>query len=97
MEADVAISLERKGRLTLIPLLIEDCSPSALLMSYQMIAMVPAYEAGFDNLAAALDLSTIPPEREAAHTVSSLGNAQEGTVNEPWVPNIEDEVYLMRL
>jgi formylglycine-generating enzyme required for sulfatase activity len=61
-ETDVAIALERKGRIQILPLDVEACEVPLLLSSYQMVSFRRGYDTGFGRLAGVLGLSLTPPE-----------------------------------
>ena len=50
-ETDVAIALERAGRMKLIPLDVQPCRLPALWQSYQMVSFRRDYQAGLSQLA----------------------------------------------
>lgn len=62
METNVAIALERKGLLRVIPLDVEPCDPPPLWTSYQMIPFRSNYEEALNHLATNLGLCATPPE-----------------------------------
>jgi sulfatase modifying factor 1 len=61
-ETNVAIALERQGRIRVIPLHVEPCEVPLLLSSYQMISFRRNYDAGLSRLARDLGLSVTPAE-----------------------------------
>jgi formylglycine-generating enzyme required for sulfatase activity len=63
-ETDVAIALERKGRIKILPLDVEACDVPLLLSSYQMVSFRQDYSAGLSQLARILGLSPAPPAPE---------------------------------
>lgn len=54
-ETNTAIALERKGKLYVIPLDVEECDPPPLWAAYQMITFRDSYKIGLDRLAASLE------------------------------------------
>jgi formylglycine-generating enzyme required for sulfatase activity len=61
-ETNVAIALERKGRIQVIPLVLEPCEVPLLLSTYQMVSFRLDYEAGLSQLADILEVRVPPPE-----------------------------------
>ncbi len=60
METNVAIALERKGRLRVIPLDVKPCDPPPLWTNYQMIPFKSSYEEGLNQLATNLEFRATP-------------------------------------
>ena len=55
-ETDVAIALERKGRMQVIPLDVKPCAVPLLLSSYQMVSLRRGYHVGLRQIAEILEL-----------------------------------------
>jgi sulfatase modifying factor 1 len=60
-ETNVAIALERKGRVQILPLDVQACDVPLLLSSYQMVSFRQDYDTGFTKLVGVLGLSVPPP------------------------------------
>jgi formylglycine-generating enzyme required for sulfatase activity len=61
-ETNVAIALERKERIEVIPLDVEECEVPPLLGSYHMVYFRRDYDAGLRKLAERLGVRITPPE-----------------------------------
>jgi glycine cleavage system H protein len=75
-ETDVAIALERAGRMELIPLDVQPCRVPALWQSYQMVAFRQDYQAGLSRLARRLGRRAPAPTPARPAATPAL---QEGT------------------
>lgn len=64
-ETEIAITLERKRNIQIIPLDIEQCAVPLLLSSYQMISFSD-YNAGFKQLTKTLNLRRVGPKQESS-------------------------------
>jgi formylglycine-generating enzyme required for sulfatase activity len=73
-ETDVAIALERKGRIKILPLDVKACAVPLFLSTYQMVSFRQDYSAGLSRLARILGLSPASWASlvEAEHEVEQL-------------------------
>jgi formylglycine-generating enzyme required for sulfatase activity len=104
-ETNVAIALEGKGRIKILPLDVKACDVPLLLSSYQMVSFRQNYDAGFAKLVGASGLSAAPPgvvspPHEAPQPVARPSTRQprlKAQVAQPTAPErpIEPELVLI--
>lgn len=73
METNVAISLERKGKLKLLPLYVEACELPPLWAAYQVISFHNGYENGLSQLVE--NFSILDSERDSIPATKNLRSA----------------------
>jgi formylglycine-generating enzyme required for sulfatase activity len=96
-ETDVAIALERKGRIQILPLDVEACDVPLLLSSYQMMSFRRGYDTGFGRLSGVLGLSLTSPEPVRPPEMSQRAAAPQvmrPAITEPRQP-FEPELVLI--
>jgi formylglycine-generating enzyme required for sulfatase activity len=79
-ETNVAIALEREGRMEVIPLDVQPCDVPLLLKSYQMVSFRRDYDAGFSQLVGMLGLRAASREEEPPAAISPLPPVEPETV-----------------
>jgi hypothetical protein len=72
-EADVAIALERQGRMEIIPLEVRPCDVPLLLSSYQMVSFQRDYDDGFGQLASILGSRVAQREKDLSSATRQHG------------------------
>lgn len=83
METNVAIALERKGKLQVIPLDVMSCDPPSLWTSYQTISFQSNYKEGLSKLADILEIRATPPQIAGVLKSGAISDLRAVTVLEP--------------
>ncbi len=88
-ETNVAIALERRGQLRVIPLDVEPCDPPPLWTSYQMIPFRDDYKKGLNQLAtnlkdAPMPMESAPPPKSQSPSMKQILERVRAIISEQW-------------